>query len=60
MTEDDVRAAYRLWHEALSVSAADDQGRLDMNLLTGGTSGAQQKFLSETLPPLLKDLLDGE
>lgn len=35
VTEDDVRAAYRLWFDALSGSAADEEGRLDMNLLTG-------------------------
>jgi DNA replicative helicase MCM subunit Mcm2 (Cdc46/Mcm family) len=35
VTEDDVRSAYRLWFDALSGSAADEEGQLDMNLLSG-------------------------
>jgi hypothetical protein len=60
VTEDDVRDAYRLWHDALSVAAADEEGRLDMNLLTGGTSGAQRQFMEHVLPDLLRSLLNGE
>eukprot|EP00879_Flechtneria_rotunda_P030604 GHRR01033262.1.p2 GENE.GHRR01033262.1~~GHRR01033262.1.p2 ORF type:complete len:249 (+),score=72.82 GHRR01033262.1:50-748(+) len=59
VSEDDVRAAYRLWHEALSVSAADEEGRLDMNIFTTGTTGGQQRFLSEVLPNLLRSILAG-
>jgi hypothetical protein len=55
-----VRDAYRLWHDALSVAAADEEGRLDMNLLTGGTSGAQRQFMEHVLPDLLRSLLNGE
>jgi len=43
VTEDDVRSAYRLWFDALSGSAADEEGRLDMNLLTGDTGGGSQE-----------------
>jgi hypothetical protein len=60
VTEDDVRDAYRLWHDALSVAAADEEGRLDMNLLSGGTSGAQRQFMEHVLPDLLRGLLNGE
>lgn len=60
VTEEDVAAAFRLWHEALSVSAADEEGRLDLNLLTSGASGAAQAFLADALPALLRGLLRGE
>jgi DNA replicative helicase MCM subunit Mcm2 (Cdc46/Mcm family) len=60
VTEDDVRSAYRLWHEALSVSSADEEGRLDLSLLTTGASGRQQHFLADELPALLRNLLTGE
>jgi DNA replicative helicase MCM subunit Mcm2 (Cdc46/Mcm family) len=60
VTEDDVRDAYRLWHDALSVAAADEEGRLDMNLLSGGTSGAQRQFMEHVLPDLLRSLLNGK
>jgi hypothetical protein len=55
-----VRDACRLWHDALSVAAADEEGRLDMNLLSGGTSGAQRQFMEHVLPDLLRSLLNGE
>uniref|UniRef100_A0A383VUH6 DNA replication licensing factor MCM4 n=1 Tax=Tetradesmus obliquus TaxID=3088 RepID=A0A383VUH6_TETOB len=58
VTEDDVRDAYRLWHDALSVAAADEEGRLDVGLLSGGTSGAQRQFMEHALPQLLRGLLN--
>eukprot|EP00775_Hariotina_reticulata_P002347 gene2347-2653_t len=60
VTEEDVRSAYRLWHEALSVSSADEEGRLDLSLLTTGASGRQQHFLADELPAFLRNLLTGE
>lgn len=57
VTEDDVRSAYRLWFDALSGSAADEEGRLDMNLLTAGTSARHQNFISNELPLLLRSIL---
>jgi hypothetical protein len=59
VTEADVRTAYRLWYDALSGSASDEEGRLDMSLLTGGASAKQQAFLGQELPALLRRMLDG-
>lgn len=59
VTEDDVRSAYRLWFDALSGSAADEEGQLDMNVLTGGTSAKHQHFIANELPHLLRSILSG-
>jgi DNA replicative helicase MCM subunit Mcm2 (Cdc46/Mcm family) len=59
VTEDDVRSAYRLWFDALSGSAADEEGQLDMNVLTGGTSAKHQHFIANELPTLLRSILSG-
>lgn len=57
--EADVTAAYNLWYDAISVSAADESGRLDIDTLATGASAAQQRFLQE-LPQLLRGVLGGE
>ncbi|GBF94367.1 DNA replication licensing factor MCM4 [Raphidocelis subcapitata] len=56
VVEGDVTAAYNLWYDAISVSAADESGRLDIDTLTTGASAAQQRFLQE-LPALLRGTL---
>lgn len=60
VTEDDVRSAYRLWFDALSGSAADEEGQLDMNVLTGGTSAKHAQYIANELPHLLRGILTGK
>lgn len=55
-----MRSAYRLWFDALSGSAADEEGQLDMNVLTGGTSAKQASFIANELPHLLRGILTGK
>ncbi|KAJ4296129.1 MCM DNA helicase complex subunit [Collariella sp. IMI 366227] len=43
VTADDVREAVRLIKTALKTAATDAQGRIDMSLLTEGTSAAERK-----------------
>jgi len=43
VTADDVREAVRLIRSALKTAATDSQGRIDMSLLTEGTSAAERK-----------------
>jgi hypothetical protein len=45
-------------YDAISVSAADETGRLDIDTLATGASAAQQRFLQE-LPSLLRGVLSG-
>jgi DNA replication licensing factor MCM4 len=57
VTKDDVREAYRLIQSALKAAATDAQGRIDMSLLTEGTSSADRKRQAEIKDALVK-LLD--
>lgn len=57
VTKDDVREAYRLIQSALKASATDSQGRIDMSLLTEGTSAADRKRQGEVKEALVR-LLD--
>lgn len=57
VTKDDVREAYRLIQSALKASATDSQGRIDMSLLTEGTSVADRKRQAEIKDALVR-LLD--
>lgn len=57
VTKDDVREAYRLIQSALKASATDSQGRIDMSLLTEGTSVADRKRQAEVKDALVR-LLD--
>ncbi|KAG6015410.1 hypothetical protein E4U54_003525 [Claviceps lovelessii] len=57
VTRDDVREANRLIQTALKTAATDSQGRIDMSLLTEGTSAADRKRRSELRDALVK-LLD--
>ncbi|KAG6010666.1 hypothetical protein E4U21_005164 [Claviceps maximensis] len=57
VTRDDVREANRLIQTALKTAATDSQGRIDMSLLTEGTSAADRKRRSELRDALIK-LLD--
>lgn len=57
VTKDDVREAYRLIQSALKAAATDSQGRIDMSLLTEGTSSADRKRQAEIKDALVK-LLD--
>lgn len=43
VSRDDVKEAVRLIKSALKMSATDSQGRIDMSLLTEGTSAAERK-----------------
>ncbi|KAB5551310.1 MCM2/3/5 family-domain-containing protein [Coniochaeta sp. 2T2.1] len=43
VTADDVREAVRLIRSALKTAATDSQGRIDMSLLTEGTSAVERK-----------------
>jgi DNA replication licensing factor MCM4 len=43
VSRDDVREAYRLIRSALKTAATDAQGRIDMSLLTEGTSAAERR-----------------
>ncbi|KAF9776971.1 hypothetical protein IL306_004756 [Fusarium sp. DS 682] len=57
VTRDDVREANRLIQSALKTAATDSQGRIDMSLLTEGTSAADRKRREELRTALLH-LLD--
>ena len=57
VTKDDVQEAYRLIQSALKTAATDSQGRIDMSLLTEGTSAVERKRRAELKDALLK-LLD--
>lgn len=53
----DVREAYRLIRSALKTAATDSQGRIDMSLLTEGTSAADRR-LREELKGVVLTVLD--
>lgn len=57
VTKDDVDEAYRLIQSALKTAATDAQGRIDMSLLTEGTSAADRKRQGEIKDAVLR-LLD--
>ncbi|UKZ80816.1 hypothetical protein TrVFT333_008581 [Trichoderma virens FT-333] len=57
VTKDDVQEAYRLIQSALKTAATDSEGRIDMSLLTEGTSTAERKRRSELKDAALR-LLD--
>lgn len=57
VSRDDVREAYRLICSALKTAATDSQGRIDMSLLTEGTSTVDRR-LREELKGHLVDVLD--
>ncbi|KAJ2899549.1 uncharacterized protein MKZ38_002982 [Zalerion maritima] len=57
VTRDDVREANRLIQSALKTAATDSQGRIDMSLLTEGTSAADRKRKGEVKEAVLH-LLD--
>ncbi|KAI0016441.1 cell division control protein 54 [Xylariomycetidae sp. FL0641] len=57
VTADDVGEAERLIQSALKTAATDSQGRIDMSLLTEGTSAAERKRKAEIKDAVLR-LLD--
>ena len=57
VTRDDVKEAVRLIRSALMTAATDAQGRIDMSLLTEGTSSADRKKKDEMKTAVVK-LLD--
>lgn len=57
VTRDDVREANRLIKSALKTAATDAQGRIDMSLLTEGTSAAERKRRADLKDAVLR-LLD--
>lgn len=57
VTRDDVREACRLIRSALKTAATDSQGRIDMGLLTEGTSAAERRRRDEIKDAVLR-LLD--
>lgn len=57
VTKDDVLEANRLIQSALKTAATDSQGRIDMSLLTEGTSAAERKRRAELKDATLR-LLD--
>ncbi|OAA48664.1 cell division control protein 54 [Metarhizium rileyi] len=57
VTKEDVREANRLIQSALKTAATDSQGRIDMSLLTEGTSAADRKRRADLKDAILK-LLD--
>ncbi|KAK8082208.1 minichromosome maintenance protein 4 (cell division control protein 54) [Apiospora saccharicola] len=62
VTKEDVEEAYRLIQTALKTAATDAQGRIDMSLLTDGTSSADRKRKEElkvAITALLDDLTAG-
>ncbi|KAH6898563.1 MCM2/3/5 family-domain-containing protein [Thelonectria olida] len=62
VTTDDVAEANRLIQSALKTAATDSQGRIDMSLLTEGTSAAERKRreeLKDALIHLLDDMTAG-
>ncbi|KAK4240785.1 MCM2/3/5 family-domain-containing protein [Achaetomium macrosporum] len=62
VTRDDVREAVRLIKSALKTAATDAQGRIDMSLLTEGTSAAERKRkadMKDAVVRLLDELTAG-
>lgn len=62
VTRNDVQEAVRLIKSALKTAATDSQGRIDMSLLTEGTSAAERKRkadLKEAVVKLLDELTAG-
>jgi DNA replication licensing factor MCM4 len=62
VTPDDVREAVRLIKSALKTAATDAQGRIDMSLLTEGTSAAERKRkadMKDAVVRLLDELTAG-
>ncbi|KAL2176019.1 MCM2/3/5 family-domain-containing protein [Thermothelomyces heterothallicus CBS 202.75] len=62
VTPDDVREAVRLIKSALKTAATDAQGRIDMSLLTEGTSAADRRRkadMKDAVVRLLDDLTAG-
>ncbi|KAK3310683.1 MCM2/3/5 family-domain-containing protein [Chaetomium strumarium] len=62
VTADDVREAVRLIKTALKTAATDAQGRIDMSLLTEGTSAAERKRkadMKDAVVRLLDELTAG-
>ncbi|KAK2593922.1 MCM DNA helicase complex subunit [Conoideocrella luteorostrata] len=62
VTKDDVHEANRLIQSALKTAATDSQGRIDMSLLTEGTSAADRKRrgeLRDAILTLLDDMTAG-
>ncbi|KAM0280384.1 hypothetical protein ACHAQH_004097 [Verticillium albo-atrum] len=57
VTRDDVKEACRLIRSALKTAATDSQGRIDMSLLTEGTSSAERRRREEIKDAVLR-LLD--
>lgn len=56
VTRADVREAYRLIRSALKTAATDAQGRIDMSLLTEGTSAADRRMKEELKTAVLQIL----
>ncbi|CAK7273839.1 MCM DNA helicase complex subunit [Sporothrix epigloea] len=56
VTGDDVREAYRLIQSALKTAATDAQGRIDMSLLTEGTSATERKRKADLKVAVLRML----
>lgn len=62
VTKTDVEEAYRLIQTALKTAATDAQGRIDMSMLTEGTTSADRKRKEElkvAITALLDDLTAG-
>jgi DNA replication licensing factor MCM4 len=62
VTRSDVQEAVRLIRSALQTAATDAQGRIDMSLLTEGTSAAERRKraeLKDALTRLLDELTSG-
>lgn len=62
VTKADVEEAYRLIQTALKTAATDAQGRIDMSMLTEGTTSADRKRKEElkvAITALLDDLTTG-
>ncbi|TFB04709.1 DNA replication licensing factor mcm4 [Trichoderma ghanense] len=57
VTKDDVQEAYRLIQSALKTAATDSEGRIDMSLITDGTSAVERRRRSELKDAALR-LLD--
>jgi DNA replication licensing factor MCM4 len=58
VTRDDVREAYRLIQSALKTAATDAQGRIDMSLLTEGTSAAERLRRADLQAAVLRQVDD--
>ncbi|KAK3955965.1 MCM2/3/5 family-domain-containing protein [Pseudoneurospora amorphoporcata] len=62
VTRDDVREAVRLIKSALKTAATDSQGRIDMSLLTEGTSAAERQRkadMKDAVVRLLDEMTSG-